>query len=361
LQPGAHARPVVLVQYSSGALAAYDSRSRVLAGRAQKRERVDFQDSFSSFLCWALLPTFEDPIKKDAARVAAVEAAARAVLEAEAAQLAAEAAAAKAAAGGKGGKAAAPVEEAPAPEEVEENQAESEPAQEPPYVYVPQPPEPQENEVDLVSSQQLRQAMGTAGDRLSSGASDGWQGLCCLADLSSELLLCSAQRGGSPVLVVYALDDFLAAAASVPGTAATAVAARGSQAGPLTAAATAPLTGAPRHLQSHVDVQMTVPAEKLRLTEARLQALESTFPSHSHSHFPSPHPFTAGSGPGTSYMPSSTVLPGQRGPGQGAGLGLDPRALSLAGAARSKAERAARTKKLAAATSALASILKPVR
>jgi hypothetical protein len=81
---------------------------------------------------------------------------------------------------------------------------ESEPAHEP----------AQESEVDLLCAQQLQHLMCSAGDQLGGGASGSWMGLCCLVDLSSDLL-CAAIREGQPVLVVYVLDDFLAVAANV--------------------------------------------------------------------------------------------------------------------------------------------------
>ena len=106
--PGA--APLVLVQYSNGAVVAYeccstgggggaaagDCHCGFLVGRLEKHERVDFQDVVSTFSSYLSLPLFQDPHR--VAEVAVATAAIEAQLAAEAAEVAAAKSAAAAAA-----------------------------------------------------------------------------------------------------------------------------------------------------------------------------------------------------------------------------------------------------------------------
>mmetsp|Transcript_18639 Transcript_18639/g.31256 ORF Transcript_18639/g.31256 Transcript_18639/m.31256 type:complete len:1322 (-) Transcript_18639:75-4040(-) len=452
--------PVVFVQYSSGAIAVYDvsnhcatpsassglDKCAVLIGRIEKRQRINYENVFSSFLCHRTLPAFEDPIKKEAARIAAEQAAIAAAEEAEAQRILTEqqaaAEAAKAAAkAGKGGKAAAPAEpvEAEKEEEKEEEEevGEQEPAISEPPPYVPSPPDIQESEVDVVSYSELLTCIGDG------NLSAQWQGYrpissvgpghyICAANRRDEALLqaqkqreaqktskmkraaaeavaaageAAEEQGGggggpnevggassegeegvedasatlavaapSPCLVQYCLPTLLQAAASptattsgfAGGTAASAAAAGVATAGSVGTAATGTA-----HRSSATGINSSGVAmrksnatsgsqqqqQQLRLTESRLQQLESSFKANGATVASSGGGYGSG-GVGMTTVAATAASRTTCMNTSAPNVTLDPLTLTQIGVLRSKNERIGRKQRLVTSTKTLGNILR---
>lgn len=355
-------RSMLFAQYSSGAFAVYvgasGSHTRQLIGRTEKRERIDYNNVFSSFCSWSTLPVFEDPLKKAAALREAEEAAALAAQEAEAARIQAiqqaaveaeKAAKAAAAKGGKGGAAAAPVEAAllPAEEPVPEEEVRT------PYVYVPRAEEIQEHQVDVIPYEEMRALIGSGSD------SSLWQTRSCILALSSTHVACVANRAGQPCVVMYNLQSMVAASvanAQQPrerSAAASAATKDSGNAGNSSSSTQQQLV--PRRASKVPPVLSTVAVpqgtnqqqqqqQQLRLTEARLQQLENSFP---------------GAAVTTQARATSQQQLGTNGaiPASSASSSLDPAALARNSILRSRTEKTKRKSALPSIVNTLSSII----
>lgn len=343
--------PMLLVHYSCGALAVYLSKTRELIGRAEKRERIDYRNVFTSFHSWRSLPVFEDPPKKAAALRAAEEAAALAAQEAEAQrilaaqQAAAEAEKAAKAAAGKAGKSGAAVTEVPVP--VEEPEPEPVEVIPEPYVYVPREEDTKEQQIDVQPYDEVKHLIGTGNE------SALWQTRSCIAALSATHVACVGNRAGQPCVVLYNLQAMLAASVASTKQAMEpigAVAQRATSASPMKGASSqlnrtaskAPVSAAGTG-QGRTTVMQAQEAPKqqqqqLRLTEARLQQLENTFPALQAQQAPA------------AALKQGTIAPP-------AVLTVDPAALARNSVLRSRTEKTSRKTSLLNNVSALSGIL----